>query len=368
MELKGRAFLAAAALALLPLVATGANAATSVVTERASLGLSTPFDSAIDHMVAYRTSRDQLSPAQAAVVREQMQAQFSSLPAAAQAKLLDAAASINSPEAAGQLVAALNGAVADSARASMAATITPKLGTDGDLVYYPTAGPCRVADSRFWFGPLSPSQAQQVYVYSVNTTYPWSDQGGTGQAQTGNCVGDYFPGTAPQAVVAIVTVVNTAGTGALQAWNGGPTLSGGAVLNWTAGQRLSNTTVIPVDRSASAFPNSGFKRDIAVNNNSTGTVDFVVDVVGFFAVNQATPLDCTTVADTNFSLGAGASTLRTAPACPTGYTRIMGQPVTNVFGVYTGTILQDSCRINNATGATVGNLACNQLCCRIPGR
>jgi hypothetical protein len=45
----------------------------------------------------------------------------------------------------------------------------------------------------------------------------------------------------------------------------------------------------------------------------------------------------------------------------------MGQPVTNQYGIYTGTILQTSCRISNTTGATVSGLSCNALCCRIPG-
>ena len=47
---------------------------------------------------------------------------------------------------------------------------------------------------------------------------------------------------------------------------------------------------------------------------------------------------------------------------------MMGMPATNIFGVYTGTILENQCRINNTTGATVNNLRCDAYCCRVPGR
>jgi hypothetical protein len=67
-----------------------------------------------------------------------------------------------------------------------------------------------------------------------------------------------------------------------------------------------------------------------------------------------------------FTLAAGASTLFSAPACPSGYTAIVAQPVTNVFGVYTGTLFENACRISNTTGGSVG-VNCGVMCCRVPG-
>jgi hypothetical protein len=261
-------------------------------------------------------------------------------------------------------------------RSASGRQIQQKLGTTGpDLVFVPTAGPCRVADTRLgisanWPGPVLGFAGRQIYVWSTFAGFDWStSQGGTGQAGVGNCVGDVFSGVTPVAVVATISVTNTSSVGALRAWDGTVNLTTGAVASWVAFGTQANTTVVPIDRNGVIYPGSGpFKKDIGVYNNSSTPVDVIVDVIGYFIENTATPLECTTVAGTSFSLTSGSTVLQSTPSCPTGYTPIMGQPVTNQFGIYTGTILQTSCRINNATGGTVNNLSCDALCCRIPGR
>ncbi len=381
--MKARRSLLAVALlsSLLGAAALDVQAATSTAPERGyALGGVTAIDWAIDAAVAARN----LSAADAALMREQLQLQFQSLSSEAQQQVLNAAADAGSKEAALRVVNVLGSQVASAARQAESAArqadmkfnarldpqaIQPKLGSDGDLVYLATVGPCRIYDSRNGPGQLPPAVARQVYTISILNGYSFgTDQGGSGVTGSGNCVQTAFAGVRPTAVVATVTVVNTVASGALQAWNGGTTLTGGAVVNWNAGDRLSNTTIIPMDRTITAYPGSGGKRDIGVYNNSGAAIDFVIDVVGYMIENQATALDCTTVSDTSFSLASGTTTLRDAPACPSGYTPIMGQPVTNVYGVYTGTVLQSSCRISNTTGGTVNNLSCNALCCRVPGR
>jgi hypothetical protein len=72
--------------------------------------------------------------------------------------------------------------------------------------------------------------------------------------------------------------------------------------------------------------------------------------------------------DSDFSLAAFSTTIRTAPACPTGYTSMSGMPATNQYGVYTGSLFETQCRINNTTRAAVNFLRCDAYCCRIPGR
>jgi hypothetical protein len=211
--------------------------------------------------------------------------------------------------------------------------------------------------------------ARQVWVSADAAGYSFGfDQGGTGTSGVDNCTGTVFNFTTaiPKYVVATVTVVNTVASGALQAWNGGPTLSAGAVVNWIATERLSNTTVIPMNRFVTEYPGSGAKRDIGINNNSGAAIDVVIDVLGFFIENAATALECTVVTGTTVNLPASSSQLIFAPSCPAGFTAIVGQPVTNVFGVYTGTLFENACRINNATGGTLG-VNCNAYCCRVPG-
>lgn len=384
MNLSTRAILAIGALAaLLPFGAQSVGAAVAVTTVTAASG-GTAIDWAIDVAVQKRVVAEKLSTADALIAREQLQIQFQSLSAAEQQKVLASTRNVSSEEGVAKVMQLLSAAVQSAARQSLADAQSAaqrtlasgqaqrsqlKLGpADTDLIFMATAGPCRVFDSRFGPGPLQPALARQIFAWSDNPSYSWaSDQGGTGTAGTGNCAGTVFPGTGPASVVAIVTVVNTTSTGALQAWNGGTTLEAGAVIVWNPGDRASNTTVIPMNRFIAAYPNSGAKRDLGVFNNSPNSIDVVVDVVGYFIQNKATPLDCSVVLDSGFSLDPGSTALRTAPSCASGFTAIAGLPATAIFGVYTGTITQTTCRINNTTGATVTGLRCDALCCRVPG-
>ena len=381
MKTNSRNWLAIGACAVL--LPFGVANAASVTLAEGAAAFSTPIDRAIDLAVQQRVAAQKLSPAGALVAREQMQIQYNTLSKEAQQKIVALARDMKSDEGAAALATALQNAVTDEARQALAeaqahadaqasqARPAAKLAGDGDLVFVATVGPCRVWDSRFGLGPLGAFSAMQVYAYSIFAGYSWATgdtQGGTGTAGSGNCAGTVYTGTPPVSVVATVAVVNTSSTGSLRAWNGGTTLTVGGILGWNAGDVLSNTTVIPMNRSITAYPGSGFKRDLGLYNNSPTAIDTIVDVVGYFIENQATALECQRVDDTPFSLASGATTLRSAPACPTGFTPIVGQPVTNVFGVYTGTLLQDSCRISNTTGGTVSGLSCDAYCCRLPGR
>ena len=381
MKTSKRALLAVAAFALLPYGVAGVNAATTVTPGRGAAAISTAFDSTIDRIVSQRVNTERLAPALATVAREQMQMQFLSLTRAQQQAVMAATADMSTEEAVMRAARVLNDAVVSEAKEALASVQpgakdseqrqaggpTAKLGSDGDLVFVATAGPCRIADSRFWLGALASLASIQIWAYdSGGPPYDWSLQGGTGFAGVGNCAGDVFVGTPPTAAVAIVSVINTTTPGALRAWNGGTTLSGGAVLNWLTGERLTNTTVIPLNRSISAYPSSGSKRDFALNNNSGGTTDFVVDIVGYFIVNQATALECTTIFDSGTSIPGGSSVLVGTPSCPAGYTTTAAQTSLGP-GLYTSTLNSAGCRIGNLTGgALLGN--CGVTCCRVPGR
>jgi hypothetical protein len=393
MKLSKRTLLAIGTFAaLLPFGVAGAEAAglTSPMPVAGS-GLTTPLDATISLIVQQRVAAGKLSAAEAGIAREQLQLQYLAMPAAARQRVQEFARTATSQEGVAAVAQLLNTVVAEAARqqadearnAQIAALpgskqaaggMMQKLGADGDLVFVATAGPCRVADTRLnlysdWPGPVAGFTGRQIWAFSWFGGYDFnSEQGGTGVAGSGNCLGTVFPTTWPTSVVATVAVVNTSSTGYLRAWNGGTTLTVGGILGWNAGDVLSNTTVIPLNRSIAAYPGSGpFKRDFAVYNNSGNPVDVIVDVVGYFIENRATALDCTTVSGPGFTLAAGDSQLYSAPACPTGYTPVVAQPVTNVYGVDAGTLFEDACRISNYTGTSKG-VNCSARCCRIPGR
>lgn len=396
MNARYRSALGAAALALLlPMGSSMLEAAPITAPDGDKAMSATPIDRLIDLAVAQLVTSQKLAPAAALVAREQMQIQFNSLSKAAQQRILTQIQALNDDEVAGEVAAALHAAVADEARQALAAAQaaappatmsqakpTARLGGDGDLVFVATAGPCRVWDSRFGMGPLAAFSATQVWGYSISAGYSWStggSQGGTGTAGSGNCTGTVFPATPPVSVVATVVVVNTSSTGALRAWNGGTALTVGGILGWNAGDVLSNTTVIPMDRSITAYPGSGYKRDFGLYNNSPTAIDTIVDVVGYFIENRATPLDCVNVTNTSTST-TNLDVLVTASACPAGYTPTgincassgVGSDNVSVIKSFInplggGAPSTGFCRFRNAGGASQtywGYLTC----CRVPGR
>ncbi len=390
MRIKTKAVLAIGALAaLLPFGIQSVQAATATTPVAAMAnGISTPIDSVIDLAVSQMSSRLKLSNADRLVAREQMQFQYRSLTPDQQREIQTAARSINSEESVQrvtQLLAAATRATAELALADARAASPEtgqrsvnqtKLGLAGtDLVFVATAGPCRVADTRFgingsWPGPVNAGEGRQIWAFSDSPGYPWNlDQGGTGTSSTGNCVGsDYGGSVTPAIAVVTLTVVDTSSPGSLIAWNGTPTLTVGSALAWNPGDRLANTTVVALNRFGAQFPSSGpYKRDFAVFNNSGSAINVVADVVGYFIRNQATALECSAVSGPSTLLGAGVSQLIGAPSCPTGFTAMTARPFTNVFGVYTGTLTSTSCRITNTTGAAV-SVDCDAFCCRVPGR
>lgn len=388
-----RMWLAAGAFAaMLPCGMPGAAAAGMTAPATAGrAALVTDLDGTIDAFVRVQTAAGKLTAATAPVAREQLQLQFLAMPPEARAKVLAVAQRAAGDDDLRAVVRTMQRMVAEAAQqqadaarnAQLAAvkgskqaasTMLQKLGTDGDLVFVATAGPCRVADTRLgidadWPGMIGGFVARQIWAFSLYDGFDYaSEQGGTGVAGSDNCLGTVFPTGFPASVVATVAVVNTTATGYLRAWNGGTTLTVGGILGWNAGDVLSNTTVIPLNRYIDAYPDSGpVKRDFAVYNNSGSAVDVVVDVVGYFVQNRATPLSCDHVAGRTLGLPAGATTSIHAPECPAGFTPIVAFAVAFSYGVDVGAATQTYCRFSNYTSVTE-SARCDVMCCRVPGR
>ena len=340
----------------------------------------TAIDWAIDVALNQRASALHLTSAEVHTVREQYQFEFQSLSPSQRESIVTAIQSAGDEEQVARTLQMVAAAVEANARQALAASrakagsVNAKLGaTDTDLVFTATVGPCRVADTRNsitidWPGQLVAFNGRQIWAYGNVSGFDYSaSQGGTGLSGSGNCTGTTFTGTAPVDVVATITVANTISQGALRVWDGTETLTVGAGAAWSAGVQTSNTTVIPLNRTGIPFPNSGpEKRDFGIYNNSTGPVDVIVDVVGYFVHNKATALECATVVGAPTGLVPGTSQFISTPACPAGFTAVAGQPNASVLGVYTGTINTTGCRITNTTNIAQ-NASCDVLCCRLPG-
>ena len=386
MKTGKRALIAIATLAVLvPLGAITTQAATTTTNVGVTADNATAIDWAIDIAVRQRVIADKLAPANGVVLREQMQLMFRSLPAAEQARLITLGQG-NAPEmGAARIIDALNESVVARARTIVGevnaasarqpnSTSGPqaKLGPAGpDLVFVATVGPCRVLDTRFIPLPLNAFTARQVWVSSDPPPgYPWSlDQGGTGTAGSGNCAGTVFDyvNNIPVSVVASVTVTDTSAGGALQAWNGGTTLSGGAVVNWPGpGDRTTNTTVIPMNRFITAYAGSGLKRDIGLNNNSGAAINVIIDVLGYFIQNQATALECITLNASAVAIAANGVAAANSPACTAGYTHVATTCFPSLYPIMQTGISGQTCYMNN-TSASAGTFVPASRCCRVPG-
>jgi subtilase family serine protease len=78
----------------------------------------------------------------------------------------------------------------------------------------------------------------------------------------------------PTAVVANITVTDTNGNGLITAYPAGGTVPGVSNVNFTKGQTVANSAIIPVSQGGQiSFTNSG-----AI----TGSVDLIVDISGYF--------------------------------------------------------------------------------------
>lgn len=81
-----------------------------------------------------------------------------------------------------------------------------------------------------------------------------------------------IPSTGVQAIAATVTATNTTGSGYLTVWPAGANRPLASTLNWKEGESVANSLQVPVSASG----------QISLFNGSTGDVDVIVDVTGWY--------------------------------------------------------------------------------------
>ena len=258
-------------------------------------------------------------------------------------------------------------ATAKSATAS--STGLQKLGSaTTDLIFVPVP-PCRIVDTRNIGAAIPAGNGRSFYFYAPSAGYSWASQGGVGGVAASVCPltvlssqGGALGNVAPAAAMATVTATGPSAAGNFIVWGGNGAAPTSSVLNFTAGQTIANTTVLPSGgRVAGTL-------DFAVALNGSGFSDVIVDVVGYFVENAATALDCTTVINTG-SLTGFNDTIVNFNACPAGYTRT-GANCNGAFGNNSIYLLEtgaSGCSFRNLQGSTATGQA-EAICCRVPGR
>jgi hypothetical protein len=162
-----------------------------------------------------------------------------------------------------------------------------------------------------------------------------------------------------------LTVTSPTAAGYMSAWSLFGTQPNASVLNWTAGQTIANTTIVPVAGGSGA--------DFRVYSSSGTHV--IIDVVGYYAAPLATTLDCQQVSSAITTIPYPNYTAVDA-VCPAGYVATGGghYPIDGSLG--RPNVWTDSYPLNDTTWRTwfdnqAGSARSGQTwaqCCRVPGR
>lgn len=133
---------------------------------------------------------------------------------------------------------------------------------------------------------------------------------GPGQTATFAPAGAGLPTTGMQALMATITAVNGTGPGYLTAFPAGACRPGTSTVNYAGGAPDANLTEVPL----------GGDGKVAVFNGSSASVDFLVDVSGWFSGAASSgpdghyvPLSPSRILDTRNGTGTGGTVARLGP-------------------------------------------------------
>jgi len=251
--------------------------------------------------------------------------------------------------------------------------VGPNLGSGPADTVYTTLEPCRIMDSRNAtvgsgvHGPLTGNQLYQLPGF-IGISSNWGNFGGNA---TSDCGLNGSAGANIWAVALVITILDPnfdAFLGVGDKNTLAATLSTVA-LNYTHGQGLSTLYIVPQTVSGNIIY---FAMPAGLSAN------VIFDVVGYFAVSQATKLDCQyPLAVGSGPVANGGDILLQLPQCDAGYavtghvcdstdyeSRVPLISTGNMFDTFS------YCAWVNDTGHSVnaGQFAGTTVCCRVPGR
>ncbi len=220
--------------------------------------------------------------------------------------------------------------------------------TYGDLVYTPVQ-PCRVVDTRLTVaGPIAAASSRNFIGINLSS---FATQGGSAT----DC------GTLNVTATAIainVTAVTPAGNGYTTVFPYNTTQPLAAALTYGTGAVVNNTVIAQIPNPLSSF-------DFTVYTFAQS--HYVVDIVGYFAPPQATPLQCIQTGDSSVLVNPGAGNTASAGTCPLDYTYVATSCRSTSNLVSFGFIAAGTCGGHNGSAGVVSFTA-SVTCCRVPGR
>ncbi len=244
--------------------------------------------------------------------------------------------------------------------------VGPNLGSGPADTVFTYLEPCRIMDTRnatAVSGVRGPLVGNQLYLLPgfISAGQNWGIYGGNATSDCG--LNDTVGGNI-WAVAIVITILNPnfdAFLGVGDKNTLAATLSTVA-LNYTHGQGLSTQYIVP----------QGVVNTIYFAMPAQLSANIIFDVVGYFAVSEATALDCQETSD-NTATAIGNFLYVTFSGCLSGYspTGIRCANTNTLPNLnFIGHGLAASCVWYNGTGSTIpaGSLSNHTTCCRIPGR
>ena len=230
------------------------------------------------------------------------------------------------------------------------------LGDTTNLVFF-GVGPCRFADSRFSSGG--------ALTNSIRTYLNFAAAGQGGTAPCNQSIPGLNSGS-PGAIAMNIAIAVPSAAGNLIARPVGSS-NVTAAVNFTAGQIISNATVIPMTGTGGA----DFELRPNINGPAgSGSVHIVLDLLGFYVPSQPVALQCVPVTATLAS-ATGTSAFQSA-SCGAGFTATGGSCDTfpSTTSYVSETTLSNttfSCLAGRPTSGSIGIDSVTVQCCRVPG-
>lgn len=222
---------------------------------------------------------------------------------------------------------------------------------DRDLTYTPLPnGRCRIADSRVINSALAGNTQRNLIIASIGS---YEAQGGNGTYAGGNGSTNCGILTSAVAYVVSVTLLSPAGNGVFKVFESGKAYQTGNSILFNAGDFGANGDQIVKNCRSCATE---------ISIQSSATVHYVIDVVGYFHPPAQTALNCYFTAYAKYQLGAGAGGAFDAPACTYPSVVTSTSCFANEYAVAVVGSGQSRCDMKN-WGTTTAIISTSSRCC-----
>ena len=234
------------------------------------------------------------------------------------------------------------------------------LGDSSNLVYK-SLEPCRIMDTRNasgGSGVQGPIVGNTLYHIPgfVTAGGNWVVYGQTGTPS--DCGLTNPPGTNIFAVAIVITILNPnfdayLGVGDNNSLTG--TLNNVA-LNFTHGQGLSTMYIVPQRLTSNIY----FAMPVGLS------AQIIFDVVGYFAISDATALSCNTLSTPLINIPAYGAFQAFAPACPAGSWLVSTYCYADSYSMVLSTTNFGCSYLNE--GPSSHNISASSICCQVAGK